>query len=189
MRISCFGSSTETPSELYDEMKLVGKLLALRGVGIATGAFGGIGMQAAPEGATAEGGIPIVGYTYGGNPANRYVNEVVDCQKLATSIPFDAEYCVRLAGLLSSDAFIIAGGGGAGTFLELIATINFNQKFWKPMKRAAILETRDGAPGTWNDSMLAALKTWGVMSEQVAASFRSVNSAQKAVLWACDGVW
>ena len=187
MRISCFGSSKDSPSELYDEMKVAGKLLALRGVGIATGALGGIGMLAAPEGAAAVGGTPIAGYTYGGNPPNRYVNEVVDCRRLAKGIPFDAEYCIRLAGLLSSDAFIIVGGGGAGTFLELIAAINFNQKFWKPMKRIAILETRGDALGTWNDSVLAALRTWGVLSEEVAASIRAVNSADKAVRCACDG--
>src|SRR5262245_54196116 len=133
MRVSCFGSGKDTPGELYLEMKEVGRLLARRGVGIATGAFSGIGMQAALEGAA--GITPATGYSYGGRPPNAYVSEVVDCSALARNIPFDADYCIRLAGLLSADAFIVAGGGGPGTFLELIATINFNQKFWNPKKR------------------------------------------------------
>ena len=41
MRVTCFGSAKDTPAELYEEMKAVGRLLALRKVGIATGAFGG----------------------------------------------------------------------------------------------------------------------------------------------------
>jgi len=186
MRVTCFGSGKDGPADLYEAMKTVGRLLALRGVGIATGAFGGIGMQAGPEGAAGE--VPLTGYTYGGKPANSYISEVVDCGALASNIPFDADYCVRLAGLLSSDAFIIAGGGGPGTFLELIATINFNQKFWNPMKRMAILEMRPGT-SAWNDRMLAELMAWGILSEEVSNSIRVVNSAEKAVQWVCDGVW
>ena len=183
MRVSCFGSNKDQPADLYNEMVLVGKLLATRGVGIATGAFGGIGMQAPAEGAAASGSkVPIVGYTYGLSPANKYVTEVVDCRALADAVPFDADYCLRLAGLLSSDAFIVAGGGGPGTFLELIVTINFNQKFWHPMKRTAILENAD-----WSGAMLGTLKSWGVLSDDVANAIRVVNSAEKAVRWVCEG--
>ena len=185
MRVSCFGSGKDTPHDLYEEMKEAGRLLALRGVGIATGAFGGVGMQAAPEGAA--GRTPVVGYSYGGTPANRYINEVVDCLALAGNIPFDADYCLRLAGLLSSDAFIIAGGGGSGTFLELIGTINFNQKFWNPKKRTAILEMRSGG-SAWNHRMLAELKAWGVLNEEAANAIRVVRCAENAVRWACDGI-
>ena len=172
---------------MYREMALVGRLLASRGAGIATGAFGGIGMQAPAEGARASGfSVPIFGYTYGSKSANQYVTDVVDCRALANAIPFDADYCLRLAGLLSSDAFIVAGGGGPGTFLELIATINFNQKFWSPMKRTAILQP-DGADG-WTNAMLDALKAWGVLNDEVALSIRVVNSAEKAVRWVCEGI-
>jgi predicted Rossmann-fold nucleotide-binding protein len=168
-------------------MLLVGKLLARRGVGIATGAFSGIGMQAPAEGARASGSnVEVVGYTYDSSPPNPYVTDVMDCQALAADIPFKADYCLRLAGLLSSDAFIVAGGGGPGTFLELIATINFNQKFWSPMKRTAILEPR-GA-NAWNKLMLDTLKTWGVLSDDVARSIRVVNSAEQAVRWVCEGI-
>ena len=185
MRVSCFGSSKDTPRELYEEMKAVGRLLALRGVGIATGAFSGVGMQAPAEGAA--GRIPIIGYSYGGRPANSYVTELVDCLELARNIPFDADYCLRLAGLFSSDAFIVAGGGGPGTFFELIATINFNQKFWTPRKRTALLEMRSGG-SAWNDRMLDELQLWGVLNGDVASAIRVVRSAQQAVRWACDGV-
>jgi predicted Rossmann-fold nucleotide-binding protein len=186
MRVSCFGSNEDQPAVLYNEMVLVGRLLAARGVGIATGAFSGIGMQAPLEGARGSGfGVPIVGYTYGSRAANPYVTDVVDCRALANAIPFDSDYCLRLAGLLSSDAFIVAGGGGPGTFLELIATINFNQKFWSPMKRTAILEPRDTS--MWNKTMLDALKLWGILSGQVAESIRVVNSAERAVRWVCEG--
>ncbi|PYS54500.1 MAG: hypothetical protein DMG13_07920 [Acidobacteria bacterium] len=185
MRVSCFGSGKDTPNDLYEEMKAVGRLLALRGVDIATGAFSGVGMQAAPEGAA--GRIPVTGYSYGGRPANRYVTELVDCLALARNIPFDADYCLRLAGLLSSDAFIVAGGGGPGTFLELIATINFNEKFWSPKKRTAILERRSGS-GVWNQRMLDELQLWGVLKGEVANAIRVVSSAEQAVRWACDGL-
>lgn len=187
MRVSCFGSNKDQPASLYREMMRAGRLLADRGVGIATGAFGGIGMQAPAEGARASGSnIPITGYTYGSRVANPYVTDVVDCHALAGAIPFDAEYCVRLAALLSSDAFIVASGGGPGTFLELIATINFNQKFWSPMKRTAILEV--SGMSAWNQAMLEALKAWGVLGEEVAKSIRVVSSAEQAVRWVCEGI-
>jgi len=186
MRVTCFGSAKDTPAELYEEMKAVGRRLALRKVGIATGGFGGVGMQAGPEGAARK--VRVTGYTYGGKQANPYISEIVDCSALGSKIPFEADYCIRLAGLLSSDAFILAGGGGPGTFLELIATINFNQKFWNPMKKTAILELRTG-PGAWNEGMLAELVALGVLSEEVSKSIRVVDSAEKAVRWVCDGVW
>jgi predicted Rossmann-fold nucleotide-binding protein len=187
MRVSCFGSNNSQPRELYDQMKLVGNLLSLRGVGIATGAFGGLGMQAPAEGAVGAGSkIPVVGYTFGSRQPNPYITEVVDCRVLSNGIPFDADYCVRLAGLLSSDAFIVAGNGGPGTFLELVAVINFNQKFWKPMKRVAILDVE--VARTWNHSMLQALKSWGVLNDHTAGMIRVVRSADSAVRWVCEGI-
>ena len=187
MRVTCFGSNQDRPAELYSEMMIAGRLLALRGVGIATGAFGGIGMQAPAEGARASGSqVPVVGYTFGSRVANPYLTDVVDCRALANTVPFDADYCLRLAGLLSSDAFIVAGGGGPGTFLELIAVINFNQKFWNPMKRIAILEPREA--GFWNNAMIESFKSWGVLSEAVARCIRVVDSAEKTVRWVCEGV-
>lgn len=179
MRVSCFGSAQDLPRDLYDEMKAVGRLLAQRGVEIATGAFGGIGMQAAPEGAA--GKTRVVGYTYGAKPANRYVTEVVDCLALARTMPFDADYCIRLAGMLSSDAFIVAAGGGPGTFLELISTINFNQKFWRPLKRTAILDLRSDSANT----ILVQLESWGVLSDETAAAIQVGHSAEEAVSWCC----
>lgn len=189
MRVSCFGSGQELPKELYQEMKRVGALLARRGVAIATGASGGIGMQAALEGA-AESGIQtrLIGYSYGGEQPNPYVQEHVDCLKLSEGIPFDSDYGVRLAGLLTSNAFIVAGGGGPGTFLELLATINFNQKFWRPMKKVAILEIRTNSDDLWNEGLLDRLKAWGVLSEEVAVAMRVVKSAADAVEWCCGGV-
>ncbi|PYS18412.1 MAG: hypothetical protein DMG11_33450, partial [Acidobacteria bacterium] len=68
------------------------------------------------------------------------------------------------------------------------ATINFNQKFWNPMKRTAILELGTG-PGAWNERMLAELTALGVLSEEVSKSIRVVDSAEKAVRWVSDGVW
>lgn len=187
MRVSCFGSSRDTPSYLYEEMRLVGKLLALRGVSIATGAFGGIGMEAPCEGARDTGeAVPITGYSYGSIPTNPYINQLVSCQSLTEHIPFDAAYCLRLAGLLSSDAFIVAGGGGPGTFLELAATINFNHKFWNPMKRIAILEMRTS--GGWDNALLDTLTGWGVLTVQVTSSIRVVASAEEAVRWVCGGI-
>jgi predicted Rossmann-fold nucleotide-binding protein len=187
MRVSCFGSGKDLPHDVYEEMKTVGRILATRGIVVATGAFGGIGMQAAAEGAMTSGGR-TVGYTYQGWSPNPYITETVDCQSLAKNTPFDADYCLRLAGLLSSDAFIVAGGGGAGTFLELVATINFNQKFWNSLKRTAVLELRGTGENAWNEAMLSQLRRWGVLAEEVEQAIRIVDSAEKAVAWACDGV-
>jgi predicted Rossmann-fold nucleotide-binding protein len=188
MRVSCFGSAKNAPENLYEEMRSVGRILATRGVAVATGAFAGIGMQAAAEGALRSGGA-TVGYTYEGRSPNPFIKEIVDCQSLTQNIPFDADYCVRLAGLLLSDAFIVAAGGGPGTFLELIATINFNQKFWNPLKRTAVLELRARPhEDPWDDRMLMQLRRWGVLNPDVARTIRIVNSADKAVAWACDGV-
>src|SRR5262245_55060527 len=187
MRVSCFGSGQDLPAELYQEMVLLGKLLSLKGVAIATGAFGGIGMQAAPEGAARTGSkTPVTGYTYGSMSPNAYVTDHVDCRALAANIPFDAAYCVRLAGLLSSDAFIVAGGGGPGTFLELAAVINFNKKFWNPLKRIAILEIRER--GGWDNSLIDALKAWGILDAHVNKSIRVVSHAEEAVRWVCEGI-
>jgi predicted Rossmann-fold nucleotide-binding protein len=186
MRVTCFGSNSDKPADLYNEMVRVGQLLARRGVSIANGAFGGIGMLAPAQGAAStNGSVPVIGYTYGGKPANEYITQVIDCRALAASMPFDAEYCIRMAGLLSSDGFIVAGSGGPGTFLELIGTINFNQKFWNSTKRTAILETNPDSG--WGDSMLDMLKKWGVLKEDVARSIRVVNSAEGAVRWVCEG--
>jgi predicted Rossmann-fold nucleotide-binding protein len=187
MRVTCFGSNNDEPQELYKEMVRVGQLLAVRGVSIATGGFGGIGMQAPAEGsALTRAGVSITGYTYGGRAPNEYINDVVDCRALAARLPFDAEYCVRLAGLLSSDAFVVAGSGGPGTFLELVATINFNQKFWSAGKRVAILETNPKS--SWGHLMLMMLKDWGVLNETVEATIRVSHSAEQAVQWVCEGI-
>jgi predicted Rossmann-fold nucleotide-binding protein len=168
-------------------MVRVGQLLADRGVSVATGGFGGIGMRAPAEGAAlSHADVSIIGYTYGGRPPNEYIGRVIDCRALAAHVPFDADYCIRLAGLLSSDAFIVAGSGGPGTFLELVATINFNQKFWNASKRVAVLETN--LKSSWGHLMLTMLKDWGVLNETVAGAIRVTNSAEQAVRWVCEGM-
>ncbi len=181
MVVACFGSGSGQPGEpMYDAMREVGSLLARRGHAVATGAFGGIGMQAAPEGAGASGGR-CIGYTYGGTAPNAYITETVDCRELTQQMPFPADYCVRLAGLLSSDAFIAAAGGGIGTFLEFIAVLNFNTKFWS--KRIAILSPPPH-DGVWNQAMLDQLQAWGLLDDRPRQLTRVVTTAQDAVEWA-----
>ena len=87
-------------------------------------------MEAVSKGAAEVGGYSR-GYIWRGKKENEYLNQKIDSRDwigyLSPLFSFP-ELGLRLCGLLSADGFIIAAGGGIGTFLELIATIQFNFK-------------------------------------------------------------
>lgn len=190
MHISCFGSSDGERGDLmYDLMYDVGVLIARRGGVVATGGYHGTGMQAAAEGAASVGGT-TVGYLMQGNEGNPYLTNTVDCQRLAfnSKIPFFADWAIRLAGLTTdAQGYIVAAGGGIGTFMELSAIMYLNAKFWLPQKMGrpfAILKPEefwDDVPG-WNEEMLDLISDW-IGSDGFEDISAVVSTPEQAVDW------
>ena len=123
----------------------VGRLLALQQVRVATGGFGGIGMEAPARGAKEVGGQTI-GYTMWDMPGNEFLTIPFDCSELTrTTLPSkEVQFGLRLGMLMSADGFIIAlDSYGPGTIMEFLAIINLNLKLWVPRgkpKRFAVLQ-------------------------------------------------
>lgn len=149
--IACLGSGEGKPGDpMYDAMQEVGRLLAERGHTVATGGFGGIGMEAPCRGARSVGGHTI-GYTFGTRPTNESVVERGDCRVsypegstgTLYGLPFpptiEVQYGMRLGRLLMADAFVIAATGDLGTMVEFFAILNLAVKVWKKPKRVALL--------------------------------------------------
>ncbi len=199
-RISCLGSSQGKPGNvMYEAMKKVGALLAKRYVDISTGAYHGVGMGAPLAGARAENQLSVrIGFTLLDLPANRLANWVMECHRLAESIIFPGihvpflSFGLRLVGLLSADGFIIAAGGGIGTFLEFIAIILFNTKIWGKTwfrkhydkKRVAILylPKAKGIKG-WDEDMIQHLIDWGFLKKDLLPLIKIVSTPEEAVDW------
>lgn len=184
--IACLGSGSGSLGDvLYDEMVEVGRLLARSGYAVATGGFGGIGMEAPARGARKVEGATVVGYTMRGKKPNQFITELVRCEGARFSEfedPVEFQYGRRLASLLTSDAFIIAENGGPGTMVELMAIINLNYKVWKPEKRFAILGY-PAASGGWASNMVLDLVKYGLFPESVQHLCKVVRTAQAAVDW------
>ncbi|MDP3244571.1 MAG: LOG family protein [bacterium] len=191
--VACFGSGDGLPGEpMYDAMEEVGRILAVEGITILTGGFGGAGMEAAPRGARKAGG-KSVGYTLLGKPGNPYLTEVVDCHKFAEGIPFFADFGIRLCGLMQADGFIIAAGGGAGTAIELLTAVQFNKEIFGkfvpgPEKRCiAILKPAGVDVPGWYNKMLSSLQEWGLLDEANRNLIRVVSAPEDAVSWVLRG--
>ena len=199
-RISCFGSSRGKPGNImYEAMRKVGALLAEKRAEISTGAYGGIGMKAPLEGAKAKDQLSVrMGFTFLNLPANKLVNWVMDCHHLAKGIIFPGinvpflGFGLRLVGLLSADGFIIAAGGGIGTFLEFIAIILFNTKIWGrtwlgkryDRKRVAILHPPKARKiKAWNEDMIEHLVDWGFLKKELLSLIKIVQTPEEAVEW------
>ncbi len=184
--VAAMGSGEGKPGELmYDQMVEVGRLLAKKGITVATGAFGGAGMEAAPRGAKESGGTSV-GYTLKGKPGNSFLTSEIDCQKLASGIPFFADFGIRFSGLMDADGFIIAAGGGAGTALELLGIIQFNRKIWKDRKRLAILHPASFDAKGWNWKMIDHFDSWGFLGdpgENVRDLIKITATPEQAVQW------
>ena len=146
---------------MYEAMQEVGRLIARAGCTVATGAYGGAGMEAPVRGARECGGR-IVGYTMLHKPSNKTFDdygEVADCahqHHLGFSGPAipEIQYGIRLGSLLSADGFIVGAGGGPGTAVELLAFINLAAKFWEQPKKLAILHPKNVAIIGWCQAML-----------------------------------
>lgn len=199
-RISCLGSGRGDPENImYEAMKKVGALLAGRNIDISTGAYKGIGMGAPLEGAKSQNQLSVrMGFTLLDLPANRLVNWVMDCHRLTEGIIFPGinvpflSFGIRLVGLLSADGFIIAAGGGIGTFLEFIAIILFNTKIWGKTwsgkhydrKRVAILYPlkAKGIKG-WDEDMIQHLVDWRFLKKDLLPLIKIVQTPEEAITW------
>lgn len=192
--IACLGSGSGASGEpCYDAMVEVGRLLAERGLIVATGGFGGAGMEAPAKGATTAGGKAI-GYTMYGMSGNPYLSETVDCREQytkstvgpsRTATPSEVQFGVRLGNLLVADGFIIAAEGGPGTMVELMAIIVLNHKLWKKEpKHLAILKVKGVEGKGWGSNMLDRLEEWGVLPREVRESILIVETPEEAVAWA-----
>ena len=185
--ITCFGSGSGQPGEpAYDSMVEVGRLLAQNDCLVVTGGFGGAGMEAPAKGATKAGGR-ATGYTLLGKPGNRFLTRMIDCgtyyarDEAKTPPSLEMQWSLRLASLLSSDGFIICGGGGPGTMVEFFSVINLNYKFWKEKhKRVAILNFNG-----WDENMVHTLAGYGVIPAEVVPLVLFTSNPKAAVDWVC----
>lgn len=180
--IACLGSgSGKIGDSYYDAMVKVGRLLAKKGCVVATGGFGGVGMEAPARGAATGG--KTIGYTMLGRQGNAYLSETVDCQKFQDKeLSPEIQYGVRLGNLLSADGFIIAANGGPGTMVELMAIINLNYKLWKEKaKNVAILNL---GSNKWNVDMLDRLEAWKMLPREVRSYILVASTPEQAVSWA-----
>lgn len=127
------GSGSGNQSDaMYQAMFACATMVSERGSKVATGGFGGSGMEAPLRGA--HGGI---GYTFDDRPVNQYATEVVNCGN--SEVPTEVGYGMRLGYLMTADAFVIGCDGGLGTITELAAIANFQQKMWKEQEKAIVL--------------------------------------------------
>lgn len=115
--VAVYGSALPRPGEtVYEQTRLLGKLLAETGYAVMTGGYNGL-MAAASQGA-AEAGGHVIGVTCiplekaRGSKVNPWVKEVIACDSLHNRV-FEL---VRLA-----DAFVVMPGG-LGTLAELVYT-------------------------------------------------------------------
>jgi predicted Rossmann-fold nucleotide-binding protein len=173
-KVACFGGGSGKPGDpMYNKMREVGELLAKNKYIVVTGAGGGI-MSAAAQGAKEDAGCRTIGLTHSGNKPNAYIVDYVDCHKLSKNISYSADYGIRMCGLLTCDHFVFAAGGGNGTFLELIAVINFQEKRWKRAgvkKKIVILHPIHALTeriNGWDWSMIQQLEDWGLFDTSMA---------------------
>ncbi|MDO8590713.1 MAG: hypothetical protein Q7R65_01905 [bacterium] len=186
--IACLGSGNGTLGDpCYNAMVEVGHLLAKRGFAVATGGFGGAGMEAPARGAKETGGVTI-GYTMLGKKPNKWIMRIGDCAAqyhigfFTPPIP-EIQYGIRLGSLLSADGFIITAGGGPGSMVEFLAIVNLNCKLWGNPKRFTILNVLSDKG--WDTDMCQKLNSWGVFPEAVEGLFITSLTPQQAVDWVC----
>ena len=144
-------------------------------------------MEAPSKGALSVGGTTRAYAHREDRELNTFVIEVINCHRMASGISsFPAEYGIRMCGLLASDGFIMAAGGGAGTYLQLIAFIVFAQKFWpqqQDLKRLAILCPESLERTGWNEGMPEQLGSRGILKPRERELIRIVRTPEKAVAW------
>lgn len=175
--IACLGSGNSQPSDdrWYPGMQEVGRLLAERNCVVATGGFGGIGMEAPSRGARQAGGH-VIGYTMRGMAVNEYVVETVDTDHALSP---EAQYAQRLGRLLEAQGFIIAAQGGPGTLVEFFSILNLNSKMWEGRKKKlAILERSD-----WIYTLLRCAPSLEVLPSALGELILVTTFPEEAVNW------
>jgi len=185
--IACFGGSQGNSGDPgYDAMQEVGRLLVEYGCMVATGGYGGTGMEAPARGANEAGGEAI-GYTILGRKGNPFLTGAVDCRCLCNNTvdpSREIQYGVRLGKLLAADGFIVAATGGPGTMVEMMAVINLNCKLWQSSpKHLAILNIGSGQGAGWDANMLNRLSVWGVLPFEARAMILVAETPEEAVRW------
>jgi uncharacterized protein (TIGR00730 family) len=120
--ISVFGSHAPAPgSQDYETARLLGRLLAEAGYGVATGGYAGI-MSGASQGASEAGGV-VIGVTCGQIESNRGIkpNPWVEVRVPFESLQDRLQYLVR-----NNDGIVVLPGG-IGTLSEFALAWSYMQ--------------------------------------------------------------
>ena len=191
--IACLGSGSGQAGEpAYDAMVEVGRLLAQRDCVVVTGGFGGAGMEAPAKGAREAGG-EVIGYTMFGGPSNDFLTREVNCrtqyvanpESLLAGVepPPEIQHGIRLGNLMAADGFIVADGGGSGTFVEFTAYVNLMVKLWVAAPKKMAILTSGGRPGTVWVEILEKLEIWGMLPPGVLPYIFITRFPERAVGW------
>lgn len=168
--VAVFGSSRTSPgSTQWETAEAVGKKLALAGVAVITGGYGGT-MEAVSKGAADEGGH-VIGVTApslfpGRTGANHYVSELIEADDLV----------MRIGTMVDRADGAIALPGSIGTATELVVAWNHNY-----------ISRRNGRPML---PTAAVGDGWRVVSAALMAEVGAepgdihlVDTAEDAVAW------
>lgn len=145
-------------------------------------------MEAPAKGAKEAGGRAI-GFTMLDKPGNEFLTQRIDSSIIGrVEESVEVQYGARLGLLLSSDAFIIAAGGGPGSMTEFFAIANLNAKIWRPKKFVAILRLPNSVYGMngWDKEMLDAFEINGMLPGNVREIIKIKNNPADAVDWVVD---
>jgi len=133
MKVCVFGTYKDLGKEAKDEVALLGRLLAEKGITVVSGGFSGV-MEDVSRGAKEAGG-KTVGVTYykEGSTKGKRANPFIDEEMIAKDI-FE-----RIRTMIDiSDGFVVLKGG-TGTLLELAAVLeHINKDMITPKPLVAI---------------------------------------------------
>jgi predicted Rossmann-fold nucleotide-binding protein len=184
--VACFGSGKGKSGEFfYDSMAAIGRALAEQEVVVATGGYGGSGMEAPIVGANEVKGSNVwtVGYVLAcrRKDPNQFLKQKVVCGKdLIVGSNSDAmQYAVRLGSLLDADAFVVdCSDETLGTLIEFASVLNMNQKFWtsNPKPVALLMQEDDPKSKLLNELMVA----YGFSTEPWIRLF---SNPEKLIQW------
>ncbi|MFH0830633.1 MAG: hypothetical protein V1895_01055 [Parcubacteria group bacterium] len=188
-RVACLGSGSGSPGDVaYDQMTEVGRECARRGVEVYTGAYGGTGMEAPARGANEIGGTSVgffCGSLFPALQSNSFLTKVIDCHThtMLGGVNWYSTLGIRLTGLLSANGFIVAAGGGIGTFFELVALILHNAKVWNKSPKPIVVLHPSGAWPIkgWELKAFQQLKLWGLIDDTGLSQIYVYNDPINAV--------
>ena len=158
--------------------ELLGATLAKRGCMVVTGGYAGV-MYAVSRGAVIAGGQTIGYLLTGQETQNAFLTLRITC-----------DYYGRRNRLMQSDAFVVVGNGGIGTWCELMELLHHNAKpgiFWKEPRRVAIV-ARKGRydQSSWEEDVLLGLHERGLMKDPPGSDhpwLRIVGTPYEAAEW------